>query len=418
MQIINTMPPRKSRQPTLANASESASSAKALADMTTKTGTKENYKGKQRIMIDWLKVNHPSCVNRSDELKIPVSNGPIISFFGNLAQPAHDRSRCNEGDPLGPDPMSVSCIRGYRSALVFLYTKVDKKLSEKTDTELTKLLDGYEKLINDLRKRGLMKVLEGKRHLQYNGYSLLCDKFMKLMPGRGDSWSMVTFCWSFFVLMWNLMSRSDSIDTIMLQHISWEGDALIIEEQGHKGDQTGADKYGKHVYANPYEPNLCPILALAILLFSCPNRPDHGRQQLFSGNQSKDRFGHLLRETLKSLSEEELYILGCIVTDLGMHSCRKGSCTYCLGQVNGPTPVSVLLRMGQTLGKLKDRYIHVGEGADQLCGRMVCGLPFNNEAFGVLPPHFGPDVLCLLTEDYWGEIVPGNIKNYFSNDII
>ena len=101
----------------------------------------------------------------------------------------------------------------------------------------------------------------------------------------------------------------------------------------------------------------------------------------------------MLRELLKNLTEEEFEILGCVASDLGMHSCRKGSCTYCLGQVYGPTPVTVLLRMGQTLGKLKDRYIHIGEGADQLCGRMVTGLPFNNEEFAVLPPHFGPDIL-------------------------
>ena len=82
---------RKSVQLPLANATESLSSARALADMTTKEGTKENYKGKQRIMIDWLKVNHCSCVNRSGDLKIPVPNDPIISFFGNLAQAAHDR---------------------------------------------------------------------------------------------------------------------------------------------------------------------------------------------------------------------------------------------------------------------------------------------------------------------------------------
>jgi hypothetical protein len=39
--------------------------------------------------------------------------------------------------------------------------------------------------------------------------------------------------------MWNLMSRSESVDSLMLQHIDWECDALVIEEQGHKGDQIG-----------------------------------------------------------------------------------------------------------------------------------------------------------------------------------
>ena len=63
--------------------------------------------------------------------------------------------------------------------------------------------------------------------------------------------------------MWNLMSRSDSVDGLMLQHLKWQEDSLIIEEHGHKGDQTGADSYGKHIYANPFEPSICPILSLA-----------------------------------------------------------------------------------------------------------------------------------------------------------
>ncbi len=47
------------------------------------------------------------------------------------------------------------------------------------------------------------------------------------------------------------MSRAESVDSLMLKHIDWDCDALIIEEQGHKGDQTGENKFGKHVYANP-----------------------------------------------------------------------------------------------------------------------------------------------------------------------
>jgi len=86
---------------------------------------------------------------------------------------------------------------------------------------------------------------------------------------------------------------------------------------------------------------------------------------------------------------------------------RKGSSTYALGHVNGPTPVSVFLRMGQSLGKLKDRYIHFGEGADQLCGRMIAGLPFNSDRFAVLPVHFKKETSKLLNASFWEEIVPG-----------
>ncbi|ETI42108.1 hypothetical protein F443_12713, partial [Phytophthora nicotianae P1569] len=155
----------------------------------------------------------------------------------------------------------------------------------------------------------------------------------------------------------------------------WTDDCLVIEEQGHKGDQTGAEKFGKHVYANPYEPSQCAIQSLAVHLFCCPER----LQQLFIGDDNKNRFGRMLRRVISGLTDDEIDILSCKPTDIGTHSLRKGSSSYALGQVNGPTPVSVYLRMGQSLGKLKDRYIHFGEGADQLCGRMIAGLPFNSE---------------------------------------
>ena len=35
------------------------------------------------------------------------------------------------------------------------------------------------------------------------------------------------------------MSRSDSVDSLMLTHFDWDEDSLIIEEQGHKADQKG-----------------------------------------------------------------------------------------------------------------------------------------------------------------------------------
>ena len=60
-----------------------------------------------------------------------------------------------------------------------------------------------------------------------------------------SGWSATLFSWAFFVLMWNLMSRSDSVDGLMLQHLEWQEDSLIIEEYGHNGNQTGADSYGE-----------------------------------------------------------------------------------------------------------------------------------------------------------------------------
>ncbi|ETK88796.1 hypothetical protein L915_06997, partial [Phytophthora nicotianae] len=107
----------------------------------------------------------------------------------------------------------------------------------------------------------------------------------------------------------------DSVDTIMLQPIEWSEDCLIVEEQGHKGDQTGTDKFGKHVYANPYQPSV---------LWAC--------SCCSSFRLSRTSFGRILRRVIKALIEEELCLFSCIPEDIGTHSLRKGSSSYALGQ--------------------------------------------------------------------------------------
>ncbi len=62
--------------------------------------------------------------------------------------------------------------------------------------------------------------------------------------------------------------------------------------------------------------------------------------------------------------------------------------------------------MGHSLGNLKDRYIFQTEGADQLCGRILSGLPFHNELFGTLCPHFTDEIQNMLTDTFWQNVVP------------
>ncbi|ETK87990.1 hypothetical protein L915_07683, partial [Phytophthora nicotianae] len=133
------------------------------------------------------------------------------------------------------------------------------------DTELRRVLDGYEKTVNNLKRNGLMKINGSKRDLKSSGFGLLALKVMTDTPTcKGQRWGTTSLA-----------------DSIMLQYIEWTEDCLSIEDQGHKGDQKGSEKFGKHVYANPYTPCQCPILALAVHLFSCPDRTATGIQQLF-----------------------------------------------------------------------------------------------------------------------------------------
>ena len=95
--------------------------------------------------------------------------------------------------------------------------------------------------------------------------------------------------------------------------------------------------------------------------------------------------------------------LGGSKRELGTHSVRKGAATYCSGMINGPTPVQVFLRAGWGLGGAKDRYLFSGNGGDQLTGRVLSGLPFNEAVFASLPPHFDS---IGANEVAWSTVIP------------
>jgi hypothetical protein len=54
-------------------------------------------------------------------------------------------------------------------------------------------------------------------------------------------------------------------------HIEWNADALVFCFVKSKGDQTGCNSNQEwHVYANPHNPKIYPVLALACYIFSNP----------------------------------------------------------------------------------------------------------------------------------------------------
>lgn len=71
-----------------------------------------------------------------------------------------------------------------------------------------------------------------------------------------------------------------------------------------------------------------------------------------------------------------------------MYVFRKGVATYVLSFPGGPTSVATFLRAGWSLGNTQQRYIHEGDGSDQLIGRVACGLPINTLDFTYVPPQF------------------------------
>jgi hypothetical protein len=108
---------------------------------------------------------------------------------------------------------------------------------------------------------------------------------------------------------------------------------------------------------------------------------------LFEGGNQASRFSKKLNRVLTI--QNFLDSSGLKVEDIGTHSFRKGSATYCTsGSVNGPSIISVARRCDWVLGSVQSKYLKYESAGDQFVGRTVSGLPLQSINFACLPPEF------------------------------
>ena len=92
----------------------------------------------------------------------------------------------------------------------------------------------------------------------------------------------------FFILDWNLMTRSENCVGAKIYHISFHQDALLFDYSKTKIYQEGTKNvdYPWHVYASPLEPIVCTVLALALYIILNPTILN-SNCNIFVGNNSK-----------------------------------------------------------------------------------------------------------------------------------
>ena len=109
---------------------------------------------------------------------------------------------------------------------------------------------------------------EGKAPMSVELYRRVCRWFV--------DWGTLDgiFAHTFTILSWNLACRANNTAKIRLKDVEWAStfDAYEIFFAHTKMDQTGKEaKYSRHVYANPTEPTVCPVLTLAFYFSCCLN---------------------------------------------------------------------------------------------------------------------------------------------------
>lgn len=160
--------------------------------------TKQQYQSKIRSIVRYYN-DHLSC-----EFSVPVERDHILAFFGWLIEDKHK-----------DEPLAISSVKGYKSALKWWYEEHRLIIDPAVNQELDTLLKGYQRKVSELKLEGKMPVFQGKYRLTFDGYRTLAS----LLFTSSDVNQML-FAWPFLILQWNLIARSATISSMMMQHVA------------------------------------------------------------------------------------------------------------------------------------------------------------------------------------------------------
>jgi hypothetical protein len=199
----------------------------------------------------------------------------------------------------------------------------------------------------------------------------------------------------FVVMTWNLVCRGNNTAQIRFSHLKWSVfDALTVNFKHSKSDQKGDQKRKKrHVFSNSLEYYIDLPFLLGLYLSSCFNFEQTRGRRLFPGgslNQAK-RISNILIQVLKEHEQEVLNMGYDSISDIGVHSIRKGAASYLASLPGGPSPAAICLRGGWTMGQVKDIYFHQMQAGDEFTGRCVSLLNMMSAEFATSPAFFKDD---------------------------
>ena len=199
--------------------------------------------------------------------------------------------------------IGVQTMQTYKSALVWYHSEKHAVWSIENDRFCENFISGYEKVIAEKKESGVMRMQEGKSHLSWDGYVKICESLIETTDPNANmivdvvdatqqrvsagkrrrvegnrnvgrvSWMSNKFTHCFETLSWNLMARSKSIGVLHFSHFDWKEDCLSVKFARTKKDRTGKScKHDRHIYANPLQPSVCPILSLAVYVLCNQSR--------------------------------------------------------------------------------------------------------------------------------------------------
>ena len=290
---------------------------------------------------EWVVHNHDEFLDEAGDLILRnITDEAFKEFLAHKTKKTY-----KDGAYMVPEKFqSYEHVSGYKSGLVYGFDKAGVPLRTSTSKMFKEFFAGYRRKIGQLKQNGEMKLKEGKDALSFSGYRYIA----KTAIAQEKDYPLSTFSWVFLLLCWNLISRCVSVSSLMYDHIWWEEDSMVIVFPTHKGDKDGENSLSspKHVFANPTNPEICPILAFGVYMICLGVRRDGAKRMVFGDKDNNEsRFGNWLRASLGSHAPE-LLMMGITILEIGTHSFRKGVASFLCGLIGGPSAISIYLRAG------------------------------------------------------------------------
>ena len=258
-------------------------------------------------------------------------------------------------DPANPSAhratVTGQTYQNYKSALKWWHAydcprmqKIGFIWPEGMDSALATAIATYKRDIG-VKKRGVMQQKEGKSPYNLEGYITINQYLCHIEPtGQRGTWGEGIFASIFTVLSVNTIGRSDNIDDCLLSNIGWENDALSLRFGATKSDQSGSTTSEiKRLFANPFQPDVCVILKLAVYIFCTRRTEAVEAMRLFEGTEQNKRYYNILITALKNIPDH--INLGCNRNDIGTHSNRKFAESTSASKIDGPSRTQVFFAL-------------------------------------------------------------------------
>lgn len=313
-------------------------------------------------------------------MKWPLNEAVVVGFVDHLQQKQVPWHHTQKTKRLAP-----SSLAHVFSAFRDLYSVHAQAVPQSLDIYFKNSYRQYTLFISQQKLDGLYPDTINSVGFSVSTYKQICDKLVGYWTsGRGSCNSAVRHLRTFFIFCFCLLGRAERIGRLRFQWMSWTDDCLLVKIPTTKSDQAGAMSYFKRIYANALNPTVCPILALAIEVFSRASS-DGDPDRVFPGSLPHAvhniGFKSFLRKTFG-------------LTGLGIDTARvtghspKRSAIMTVSDCEVIQWHSAELRADHKCGITSSYQTSPAPQQDGIMGRLLSCLPFGERDFNVAPPHF------------------------------